>query len=126
MLSLLLDQNISPTVAEQARAKHSGIEIVSLYSWRGGAVVGAADPIILRGAAEEGLTLVTYDRKTFPPILAEWGTEGRDHAGVIFVDDRTVRSSEIGRLVRALIYYWNRESSGEWTNRAGFLPAPPQ
>ncbi len=38
----------------------------------------------------------------------------------------TIASNDFGRLVRALIYYWDREHDSDWTNRVGFLPAPPQ
>lgn len=125
MLSLLLDQQISPDVAEQVRQKRPEIAILSLYEWRGGAFVGVADPLILQAAVEDHLTLVTYDRKTIPPVLLEWGTTGTSHGGVVFVDNLTIPSNDFGRLVRALIYYWEQEHDGEWTDRIGFLPAPP-
>lgn len=125
MLSLLLDQQLSPEVAEQVRGKRPEIPIWSLYEWREGAFVGIADTFILRAAAGDGLTLVTYDRKTIPPILVEWGIAGISHGGVVFVDNRTIPSHEFGRLVRALIYYWDREHESDWTDRIGFLPAPP-
>ena len=124
MLSLLLDQQISPEVAEQVRAKRTGIPIQSFYEWRDGAFVGIADHHILRAAANDGLTLVTYDRKTIPPILVEWGASGMSHGGVIFVDNLTIRSNDFGRLVRALIYYWDQEHASNWTDRVGFLPTP--
>jgi hypothetical protein len=68
--------------------------------------------------------LVTYDRKTIPPILVEWGASGISHGGVLFVDNRTIASNDFGRLVRTLIYYWDQEHENDWTNRVGFLPAP--
>lgn len=125
MLAFLLDQHISAAVAEQIRAKRPEIKIVSLYEWRGGSFVGTADPFILRAAAEDGLTLVTYDRKTIPPVPAEWGTLGLAHGGAVFVDNLTIASNDFGRLVRGLIYYWDQEHASDWTNRIGFLPAPP-
>ena len=124
MLSLLLDQQISADVAEQVRRKRPEIPIVSLYEWLGGAFVGVADPFILRAAAEDSLTLVTYDRKTIPAVLVEWGTAGVSHGGEVFVDNLTIPSNDFGRLVRALIYYWELEQDGGWSNRIGFLPAP--
>jgi hypothetical protein len=124
MLSLLLDKQISPEVAEQVRAKRPEIPIQSIYEWRDGAFVGIADVLILQAAAEDSLTLVTYDRKTIPPVLVEWGTSGLSHGGVIFVDNLTIASNDFGRLVRGLIYYWDQEHTSDWTNRIGFLPAP--
>ncbi len=126
MLSLLLDQHLSREITEQVRAKRPEIPILSLHEWREGLFVGIADPLILHAAADEGLTLVTYDRKTIPPVLVEWGTSGISHGGVVFVDNLTIASSDFGRLVRALIYYWDAEHASDWTNRIGFLPAPPR
>ena len=126
MLSLLFDQHISTEIAEQIRAKRPEISIVGLYEWRQGAFVGTADPVILRAAAGEGLTLVTYDRKTIPQVLIEWGAVKISHGGVVFVDDVTIASNEFGRLVRGLIHFWDQEHTKDWTDRIGFLPAPPQ
>jgi hypothetical protein len=126
MLSLLLDQHISAEIAEQIRVKRPEIPILSLYEWREGAFVGIADPLILHAAAEDRMTLVTYDRKTIPPVLVEWGTSGISHGGVVFVDNLTIASNDFGRLVRGLIYYWDQEHESDWANRIGFLPAPPR
>lgn len=125
MLSLLLDQHISSEIAEQIRSKRPEIPIWSLCEWREGVFIGAADPLILRAASDERLTLVTYDRKTIPPVLIEWGISGISHGGVVFVDNLTIASNDFGRLIRALIYYWDQEHVGDWTNRIGFLSAPP-
>ena len=40
------------------------------------------------GSCNQKLTLVTYDRRTIPPLLKDWAEEGRPHAGVIFVDEK--------------------------------------
>jgi hypothetical protein len=124
MLSLLLDQHLSSEIAAQIRSKRPEIPIFSLYEWRDGAFIGIADPRILQAAMEDGLTLVTYDLKTIPPILAEWGISGISHGGVVFVNHFTIASNDFGRLVRALIYFWDQEHTRDWTNRIGFLPAP--
>lgn len=124
MLFLLLDQHVSAEIAEQVRARRPEIPILSIYEWREAAFVGIADSLILRMAAENGFTLVTYDRRTIPPILAEWGASGMSHGGVVFVDNLTIPSNEFGRLVRSLLYYWDQEQEMDWTNRVGYLPAP--
>ena len=125
MLSLLLDQQISIQIAEQVRAKRPEIPILSLYEWHEGAFAGSSDTVILLAAADEHLTLVTYDRQTIPPVLTEWGIAEISHGGVLFIDNRTIATNDFGRLVRALIYYWNQEHTGDWKNRVGFLPSPP-
>ena len=123
-LSLLLDQQISPAIAEQTRSKRPEIRILSLYEWHGGEFVGVEDTIILRAAGEEGSTLVTYDRRTIPPILKEWGTSGVSHGGVVFIDNRSIASNDFGAMVRALISFYDNEFNSDWRNRIGFLPSP--
>ena len=124
MLALLLDEQISPVVAEQLLARQPGIPIWSVHRWRQATLVGASDAALLGAAHEEGLTLVTYDLKTIPPLLVEWGAAGVEHAGVVFVDQRTIRSGDFGRLVRALAALWQRERRHDWRNRIVFLEAP--
>jgi hypothetical protein len=123
MLSLLLDEQISPVVAEQMAVRRPQIPIASIYRWRHGLLAGSSDHTVLLAAAEDGLTLVTYDLKTIPPLLAEWAGAGTSHAGVVFVDERTIRPADFGRLVRALALLWKRESQRDWQDRTLFLQA---
>ena len=46
--------------------------------------------------------------------------------GPLFVDNFTIASHDIGALVRALIYSWDQDHEGDWTDRVGFLPAPAE
>jgi hypothetical protein len=125
MLALLLDQQISPAVAEQVRAKRPEIPVVGLAEWHDGGFAGQPDSVILRAAALERCVLVTYDRRTIPPTIREWSAVGVSHAGVVFVDNHTIASSNFGGLVRALIALWDRERDGDWTDRVGFVAAAP-
>ena len=120
-LSLLLDEQISPRVAEQLRRAHPEVPIHSLHGWWEGALLGQHDATVLRTALEARLTLVTYDLKTIPPILVEWETLGQDHDGVILVDDRSIPTHDFGSLGRALWAHWNLYHESEWLNRTDFL-----
>ena len=71
----------------------------------GGDFPGKEDSACLLEAAEQCLTLVTYDRRTIPPLLKIWAEEGRRHGGVIFVDEKTISPANIGGLVRALFQF---------------------
>jgi hypothetical protein len=124
MLELLLDENISPVVAEQTRLRYPEINIQSVRHWRAGALLNCPDDLVLQAAAEDGLTLITYDQTTIRPLLSEWSTEGQVHAGVIFVSERTVRSSDFGGLIRAIVRPWMRAHQDIWTNRIHFLERP--
>ena len=124
MLSLLLDEQISPVVAEQIRARHRSIGVQSIHHWRSGTLRGTPDSRVLEAAAEERLTLVTFDLKTIPSILADWTATGRAHGGVVLVDQRTIRPEHFGRLMRALEQLWEREHARDWADRIVFLEAP--
>ncbi|HWB52839.1 MAG TPA: hypothetical protein VG722_01555 [Tepidisphaeraceae bacterium] len=124
MLSLLLDEQISPTVAEQARRKYPQVRIVAFREWHGGRFMGTADSIFIPEAAGEKLTLVTYDQRTIRPLLKSWMEQGIDHGGVIFVDAKTIPPQDFGGLVKALGQLWKIERKAEWKNRVVFLRRP--
>jgi hypothetical protein len=49
-----------------------------------GIFLGQEDSPCLREAAAHGLTFVTYERRTIPPLLKIWAEEERTHGGVWF------------------------------------------
>ncbi len=64
---------------------------------------------------------LTYDLKTIPPLLVEWGNAAIPHSGVIFVDDRSIPSNNFGQIMRSLIWLWDNYSQDDWQNRLVFL-----
>jgi hypothetical protein len=92
-----------------------------MVQWEGGNLLGKEDFVCLLQAAKQGLTLVTYDRRTIPPLLKLWVEEGRSHGGVIFVDEKTISPADIGGLVRALIALAGEAGDMDWTNQVYFL-----
>src|SRR5258708_25458423 len=102
MLRLLLDEQISPEVGEGLRRRSKQVVTRWLAEWESGRFLGQADSLLLEEAAARGLTLVTYDRKTIPPLLKAWAETGRGHSGVVFVDEKSVAPSDFGGLIRAL------------------------
>ena len=121
MLKLLLDEHISPDVADGLRQKQKGVSVLSLGEWEDGKFLGASDELILAEAAAQKLTLVTYDRKTIPPVLKAWAEAGREHGGVIFVDEKTIAPSDRGGLVRALQKLVREVSKADLSNAVIFL-----
>jgi hypothetical protein len=65
--------------------------------------------------------LVTYDRRTIPPLLKTWAEAGQHHGGVIFVDEKTISPSDIGGQVLALTALAREAAAWDWTNRVCFL-----
>jgi hypothetical protein len=121
MLKLLLDEHISPDVANGLRRRNRAVEVRYLVAWENGRFLGQDDTTCLREAAAQGLTLVTYDRRTIPPLLKTWAEAGRVHGGVIFVDEKTISPRDIGGLVWALTRLAKETRTWNWTNRIYFL-----
>ncbi len=121
MLKLLLDEHVSPDVSEGLARRQRAVSILCLAAWEDGRFLGASDALILEAAAKQKLTLVTYDRKTIPPLLKVWIETGRDHGGVIFVDEKTIAPSDIGGLVLALREFASQHSEADMTNTVFFL-----
>ncbi len=121
MLKLLLDEHISPDVADGLRRRNRSLVIHWMAEWQGSDFLGKEDSACLLEAAKQGLTLVTYDRRTIPPLLKIWAEEGRRHGGVIFVDEKTISPANIGGLVRALIQLSKETGKWDWADRVYFL-----
>ncbi|MGB8259983.1 MAG: DUF5615 family PIN-like protein [Terracidiphilus sp.] len=121
MLKLLLDEHVAPAVATGLRQRRPAWEAYAMPEWQGGFLLGKPDEICLSQATTHGLTLVTFDLRTFPTLLESWFREGRSHAGAILCDDRTIQPWEVGQLVRALEAVCLRSSALDWTNRVEFL-----
>ncbi len=123
MLRLLLDEHISPNVAAGLRRRARALVVHCLAEWEDGGFLGKEDPACLLEAAAQGLTLVTYDRRTIPPLLKTWAEEGRRHGGVIFVDEKTISPADVGGLVRALLQLFKEAGEWNWADRVYFLRA---
>jgi len=121
MLKLLLDEHISPKVAEGLRRRNRALLVHFMAEWGQGEFLGRDDDACLSEAAAQKLPLVTYDRRTIPPLLKSWAEQGRNHGGVIFIDEKTIRPSQIGGLVRTLGQLSKATGKWDWTNRICFL-----
>jgi hypothetical protein len=121
MLKLLLDEHIAPRVAAGLRRRGHAPAVCALAEWEGGSFLGQDDAACLRHAAALNWTLVTYDRRTIPPLLKSWAESGLTHGGVIFVDEKTIPPSDVGGLVHALGALAKQAGALDWTDRVGYL-----
>ena len=121
MLKFLLDEHISPDVADGLRRRNRTIIVRYMVEWQNGDFLGQEDSACLQEAATQGLTLVMYDRRTIPPLLKAWAEEERMHGGVVFVDEKTISLTDIGGLVWALKRLFKETGKWDWTNRVSFL-----
>ncbi|MGA9072277.1 MAG: hypothetical protein WB424_18600 [Terracidiphilus sp.] len=121
MLKLLLNEEIAPGVAVGLRRREGEMVVASLTEWEGGNFVGKEIAEILREAADQEWTLVTYDRQKVPLTLKSWTEEECLHGGVIFVDEKSIPPAETAMLISALNWMHQLMGSWEWTNRALWL-----
>jgi hypothetical protein len=121
MLKFLLDEHISPAVADGLRRRDRSLVVFCLAEWEDGEFLGQPDSVCLQEAAQQRLTLVTYDRRTIPLLLKIWAEEDQIHGGVIFVDEKTISPSDTGGLVRALMNLSKATANWDWSNRVYFL-----
>lgn len=121
MLQILTDEQIDPKVAVATKRRRRGISIVSLLEWLDGHFVGASDEELLREAARQAMTLLSFDLKTIPPLLRAWGERGIDHGGVIFVDNKSFAQNDTSGISKALVDLWELPGKLDWKNRCFFL-----
>ncbi len=109
MKGLLLDEMISPKVAEQLRAL--GVDVVAISE--SPTLRPAPDPEVLGLAAGQDRVLVTDNIKDFAPLNVSWAAQGRTHHGILFVSSRTCPHdrSRVERIVSSL---QQRVSADRW------------
>jgi predicted nuclease of predicted toxin-antitoxin system len=120
-MKLLLDEHVPRAVAVGLRRRFPEIAVYAITDWEKGRLRGKPDGEVLMAAIAGGLTLVTYDLRTIPMLLTEWGLEGRDHCGVIFCDARTIPQYAVGRLVKQIAKLYEAFRDDDWMNRVEFL-----
>jgi hypothetical protein len=121
VLRLLLDEHVSPDVADGLLRRNRSLVVHYMAEWENGDFLGQEDSACLEKAASQKLTLVTYDRRTIPPLLKTWAEEEKEHGGIVFVDEKTISPADIGGLVRALINLSKETGAWDWANRVYFL-----
>ena len=99
-MSFVLDEHVDPAVV--AGLARLDVEAIALGDLEEGKLLGASDAEVLLAARRHRAVLVTYDLKTIPPLLREWGASGTDHAGVVLVDRRSIEPQNVGLLIRSL------------------------
>jgi len=60
---------------------------------------------------------------TIPSLLKNWAESGRQYAGVIFVDEKTISQADMGKLVECLDGLVREARRWDWTDLAYFLYA---
>ncbi len=121
MLQFLLDEHLSPDIAEQLAWHRPDIPIFAMRDWEGRVHQGLKDAPLLTLAHERRLTLVTYDLHTIAPLLKTWGEQGLSHGGIVFVAEHPLAANNYGGLIRGLSQLWDGHGAEDWTDRVVFL-----
>lgn len=95
--AFLLDEQISPRVAEQA--ENLGVDVRAVC---GSELSGLDDRGIFRAAIKEGRIVVTYNIADFSAVYADLLKEGLKIPGLVLVSEDSIPNADIQRLVRAL------------------------
>ncbi len=100
MTRLLLDEMLSPVIAEQLVA--AGLDVLAVSAHP--VLRGIGDADLLDWATADGRTLVTDNVRDFAPLHASWAAQGRMHAGLIFISSKSYPQdrARIGRIVATL------------------------
>jgi predicted nuclease of predicted toxin-antitoxin system len=104
-MRLLLDEQLSPAIAEQLRAR--GYDIV--FATEAG-VAGATDEKILSSAARDRRAVVTNNIKDFRPLHADYLGTNTTHYGIVYIATRkySLRREQLGPLITALGEFLSR------------------
>ncbi|MHB0875513.1 MAG: DUF5615 family PIN-like protein [Anaerolineae bacterium] len=118
-MRLLLDSHLPRALAEQLR--HRQMDCLALAEWLEGAYLDATDDALLEACLQEQRILVSGDCRTLPPMLKEWAESGRHHGGVVLIDGRGLRLTDVGALLRALLQLAETLGRDDWADRTVYL-----
>jgi len=125
-MKVLLETHIAKATVGAIAKAAPDIEAQHLARWRDGPMRSASDAELLTACHEEGRVLVTFDLRTIPSLLRQWAAEGRNHSGVIFGDDKTLKPSSPAMLAAALATLVAEIGEADTTNVIRFLTRPDQ
>ncbi len=118
-MRILLDNHLPRKLASALRAR--GLNCLTLSEWEGGKLREAVDADIIAEAEQQGWILITYGTSTIPALIRRLATDGREHAGVLLVSSKTMRSNDIGGLARAIEAELRGADLQNWRNRVQYL-----
>lgn len=111
-LRYYLDTHIAGAVAIQLRTH--GIDVVRCEEV---GLAGTGDSQHLECATRQDRAVVTHD-EDFLRLHFEWQTQGKEHAGIMFVHPRLQGRKNIGKVVKELAEYHDLIEGGAGTVEA--------
>jgi hypothetical protein len=121
VIRLVADANLSRRFVQSCLRAEKQFPLVHIADWLDGRHRVSHDPVLLSVLREQGLILVSFDRRTMAWHAGEMTRAGFGHAGVILFR-RSVSQTDYGKQSRLLIEFWREAKDGEWADRIEYLP----
>ncbi len=117
-LKLLTDEHVPPDVVRALRRRFPDLDAVSIYDtdWR-----GLPDPPLLEILDADQRTLLTRDVNSIPGHANARLAAGRTHGGILYVDSKRHRQTEVRGLIRRLTEIIQRHGGEDWTCRSAWI-----
>ena len=115
MLLLAADENFNGDIVRGLLRHEPTLDIVRLQDV---GLSGAADPVVLAWAAQEGRVLLTHDVSTITRYAYERVQEGQPMPGVFEVS----RDLPIGRAIEEILLLAGCSLEREWEGQVRYLP----
>ncbi|PWU16778.1 MAG: hypothetical protein C5B50_12805 [Verrucomicrobia bacterium] len=80
----------------------------------------STDPVLLSVLRENGMVIVSFDRRTLAMHAGALTREGLGHAGVILFR-RIVSQIDYGKQSRLLAEFWREAAEWDWMDRIEYL-----
>ncbi len=120
VVSFLLDEHVSPAVANAIRSVEPTIQVLSVGIDADAPLKQCSDQSLLEFAEAGRWSLVTFDKTTMPLHATEHCAKGLRTWGV-FVFPNGNRMSA-GRIAEELVMIWATSEAEEWIDRVDYLP----
>ena len=115
MIAFLVDQNFNEHIVDGLTRRDSALGFAHVRD------VGSAeapDPVVLQWAAENGMVLLTHDRKTIPPFAYDRVAAGLPMPGVFLVS----ADMPVGRTIDELLVAAHCLEPSECKDIATYFP----
>jgi hypothetical protein len=121
VIRLVADANLSRKFVRACRRLDKKFPLIHLADWMDGRYRVSHDPVLLSVLREQGLILVSFDRRTMAVHAGELTRAGSGHAGVILFR-RSVSPTDYGKQSRLLVEFWREAGNEDWADRIEYLP----
>ena len=121
MIRLVADANLSRKFVRACLRLDKKFPLIHLADWMDGKHRVSDDPVLLGVLREQGLILVSFDRRTMAAHAGELTRAGAGHAGVILFR-RSVSPIDYGKQSRLLVELWRDTGNEDWADRVEYLP----